>query len=126
MQLKKIPDSIFLEVFNEYNFIDSPFIPIPSNVGIIVEMKYPLLGMKNAIDKCLVYEDVMEHEDFEDEHDENGKKKLSKNDFDISSSVRSIKVDETNNYDENKKKDDIDNLKMSDFTNSTEKKSINN
>ena len=50
---------------------------------------------------------------------------LSKNDFDISSSVRSIKVDETNNYDENKKKDDIDNLKMSDFTLNTEKKSIN-
>ena len=97
-----------------------------SAITFVVSIFGKIITLDRAIDKCLVYEDVMEDEDFEDEHDENGKKKLSKNDFDISSSVRSIKVDETNNYDENKKKDDIDNLKMSDFTNSTEKKSINN
>ena len=98
-----------------------------SAITFVVSIFGKFITLDKAIDKCLIYEDVMEDEDFVDEDDEIGKNEytLDKNNFDISSSIKSIKVDETNNIDENKKKDDIDNLKMSDFTLYTEKKSMN-
>ena len=91
-----------------------------SAISFVVSIFGKFTKLDKAIDKCLVYDDI------EEEYDEIGKNKskLRRDDFDNSSTERSIKVDETNNNDENKKKDDVDNLKISDFTLNTDKKSM--
>jgi hypothetical protein len=92
-----------------------------SAISLVVSIFSKFTKLDKAFDKCLVYDDIEE-----EDYDEMGKKKnkLKRFDFDNSSTERSIKVDETNNSDENKKKDNVDNLKMSDFTLSTDKKSM--
>ena len=79
--------------------------------------------LDRAIDKCLVYDDIEEEEEF-DVIIKKNKTTINGETFDTVSSERSIKVDETNNYDENKKKDDVDNVNITDFTNNSEKKVI--
>ena len=39
---------------------ESQLVEIPTNLGIIIDMKYPKLGMKNAINKCLVRKEVLD------------------------------------------------------------------
>lgn len=63
---RSIPETQTLEMWKEYDFIDSPFVEIPHTVKIgtepkiIVDMQYPKLGMKNAINKCLIRKEVLE------------------------------------------------------------------
>ena len=98
-----------------------------SAITFVVGIFGKFITLDRAIDKCLKYEEDMENEEFiEDDDIKKNKNKLNRDNLDYSSFERSIKVDETNNYDPNKKKDDANNLKMSDFTLSTEKRSINN
>ena len=59
MFYKKIPNNKDLEIYLENDFIEEELVEIPSNCGIIVEMKYPLLGMDNAISKCLMRREVL-------------------------------------------------------------------
>lgn len=63
---RRIPETKTLEMWKEYDFIDSPFVEIPHIVKmekeskIIVDMQYPKLGMKNAINKCLIRKEALE------------------------------------------------------------------
>ena len=56
---KKIPNNKDLEIYENNNFIDEELVEIPNDCGIIIEMKYPLLKMDNAINKCLVRKSVL-------------------------------------------------------------------
>lgn len=56
---KKIPHSIFLNEYKENNFIDEDLVEIPNNIGIIIDMQYPKLGMNFAINKCLIRKEVL-------------------------------------------------------------------
>ena len=57
---KKIPNIDFLEVYTDKEFVESELVELPSNLGIIVDMQYPKLGMKCAINKCLMRKEVLE------------------------------------------------------------------
>ena len=63
---KKIPEIKTPEHWTERDFIDSPFIEIPQivkigeEIKIILDLQYPKLGMKNAIDKCLIRKEALE------------------------------------------------------------------
>lgn len=59
MFYKKIPNNKNLDIYINNNFIDEELVEIPINSEIIIEMKYPLLGMENAINKCLVRKEVL-------------------------------------------------------------------
>lgn len=59
MLYKKIPNNKDLEIYLENNFIEEELVEIPNDCGIIIEMKYPLLGMDNAVSKCLVRKEVL-------------------------------------------------------------------
>ena len=58
--MKKIPHREFIKVYKDNNFIDSRLVSIPKESGIIIDMKYPKLGMKTAINECLVREEVLD------------------------------------------------------------------
>lgn len=47
-------------LYENKKFIESPLVEIPINLGIIIDMQYPKLGMKNAINKCLVRKEVLD------------------------------------------------------------------
>ena len=97
-----------------------------SAITFVVSIFAKVVTLDKAIDKCLKYEEELEDEEFAEENEIDIKKnKTNKDMYDSSISGRSIKVDETNNNDENKKKDEIDKFRMSDFSMSTEKKTIN-
>ncbi len=57
---KEIPNNIFLDNYYEYDFIDSELVEVPNNIGIIIDMQYPKMGMDNAINKCLVRKEVLD------------------------------------------------------------------
>ncbi|MBR3161982.1 MAG: hypothetical protein IKF19_04555 [Bacilli bacterium] len=63
---KKIPKGNTLDMWEKYDFVNSSFIEIPSVIKmdgkskIIVDLQYPKIGMKNAIDRCLVRKEVLE------------------------------------------------------------------
>lgn len=63
---RRIPEIETLNMWEEHEFIDSPFVEIPHIVKlgketkIIVDLKYPKLGMQNAIKKCLIRKEVFE------------------------------------------------------------------
>ena len=63
---RRIPEIETLNMWEEHEFIDSPFVEIPDIVKlnkktkIIVDLKYPKLGMQNAIKKCLIRKEVFE------------------------------------------------------------------
>ena len=59
MIYKNIPNNKELKMYNENNFIDEELVEIPNDCGIIIEMKYPLLKMDSAINKCLVRKEVL-------------------------------------------------------------------
>lgn len=54
---RRIPEIETLNMWEEHEFIDSPFVEIPNIVKlgketkIIVDLQYPKLGMQNAIKK---------------------------------------------------------------------------
>lgn len=48
------------EWYEERDFINSEFVEIKSDETFEVEMKYPLLGMENAVNHCLVRREVYE------------------------------------------------------------------
>ena len=56
----KIPKINLPEKYYDYNFIDSPLVEVTQSTGIIVNMQYPKLKMKNAINKCLVRKEVLD------------------------------------------------------------------
>ena len=58
--MEKIPHTKLLEIYEEYEFVDSPLVEIPSDSGIIIDMQYPKLGMKEAISECLVRKEVLD------------------------------------------------------------------
>ena len=95
-----------------------------SAITFFVSIFAKIVTLDKAIDKCLKYEEELEIEEYVEESEINKKKNKTKRD-DSSTSERSIKVDETNNFDENKKKDEVDKFRMSDFSMSTEQKTIN-
>ena len=97
-----------------------------SAITFFVSIFAKIVTLDKAIDKCLKYEEELEDEEFVEENEINIKKnKTNRELYDSISSGRSIKVDETNNFDENKKKDEVDKFRMSDFSISTEKRSVN-
>ena len=51
----KIPDAYY-----EHDFIESPLVEIPEDLGIIIDLQYPLMGCASAINKCLVRKEVLE------------------------------------------------------------------
>lgn len=57
---KKIPSIKFLEVYENYDFINSPLVEIKEDMGIIIDMQYPKMGMECAINKCLVRKEVLD------------------------------------------------------------------
>ena len=63
---RKIPEIETLNMWEEHEFIDSPFVEIPDIVKIgketkiIVDLQYPKFGMQNAIKKCLIRKEVLE------------------------------------------------------------------
>ena len=63
---KKIPKNNQLEEWNEYRFIESPFVEIPSSIKIdnrikiISDLQYPKYGMENAINKCIIRKEALE------------------------------------------------------------------
>ena len=56
----KIPNNKMPSKNKENRFIDSPLVLITKDMGFIIEMQYPLLGMENAIEKCLVRKEVLD------------------------------------------------------------------
>lgn len=58
--MKKIPHIEFPEKYEEKNFINSPLVSIKKNTEIIIDMQYPKLGMKKAINKCFVRKEVLD------------------------------------------------------------------
>ena len=63
---KKIPEIKIPEQWEERNFINSPFIEIPKTVKngeemkVVLDLQYPKLGMKNAINRCLIRKEALE------------------------------------------------------------------
>lgn len=63
---KKIPELKPLNLYKEYNFIDSAFVEIPDivkisgKIKIVVDLQYPKMGMKNAINKCLIRKEALD------------------------------------------------------------------
>lgn len=53
-----IPDIEGPQQINKYSFLYSNFIQIKSNSMFDVNLQYPLLGMKNAINRCMVRKEV--------------------------------------------------------------------
>ncbi len=58
--MEKIPHVELPKIYTIHDFIDEELVEIPADSGIIIEMQYPLLGMTEAIDKCLVRKTVLE------------------------------------------------------------------
>lgn len=58
--MEKIPHVELPKIYTVHDFIDEELVEIPPTSGIIVEMQYPLLGMKEAIDKCLIRKTVLD------------------------------------------------------------------
>ena len=60
IKMNEIPDIKPLEVYYKNNFIDSALVEIPKDSGIIIDMQYPKMNLKNALNKCLVRKEVLE------------------------------------------------------------------
>lgn len=58
--IKKIPTNDMPLNYYEHNFIDSPLIEVPKNIGILIDLQYPIMSMDNSINKCLVRKEVLE------------------------------------------------------------------
>lgn len=58
--MKRIPDVSEPERYEYRDFINSKFVEIKSGEYFDVQMQYPLLGMQNAEQRCLVREEVFE------------------------------------------------------------------
>lgn len=58
--MKAIPETVSPEICTRAEFTDSKFIEIETNGLFEVSMQYPLLGMNNSVNKCLVREEVYE------------------------------------------------------------------
>ena len=58
--MRAIPHNNNIETYQKHDFINSPLVKIPKETGIIVDMQYPKLGMKNAIKECLVRKEVLD------------------------------------------------------------------
>ena len=56
--IKKIPDIELPKIYKEADFIDEEFVEITNDCGILVDMQYPKLNMKESINKCLVRKTV--------------------------------------------------------------------
>ena len=56
----KIPDIKPLEIYYENNFIDSELVEIPKDSGINIDMQYPKMNFKNALNKSLIRKEVLE------------------------------------------------------------------
>ena len=54
MLYKQIPNIKPLEIYKNNNFIDEEMVEIDNHYGFIIEMKYPLMNMHHAINKCLI------------------------------------------------------------------------
>lgn len=59
MLYKQIPNIKPLEIYKNNNFIDEELIEIDNHYGFIIEMKYPLMNMHHAINKCLIRKEVL-------------------------------------------------------------------
>ena len=63
---RSIPKTNTLEMWEKHDFIDSAFVELHRIVRmdgenkIIIDMQYPKLGMKNAIDRCLIRKEALE------------------------------------------------------------------
>ncbi len=55
-----IPDIPFIEIYDKKEFIDSELVLLKEDMGFIIDMQYPKLGMKNAINECLVRKEVLD------------------------------------------------------------------
>ena len=58
--MERIPHLELLKMYEKHQFIDSPLVEIPEDSGIIIDMQYPILGMKEAITQCLIRREVLE------------------------------------------------------------------
>ncbi len=55
-----IPNIDMPSMNKENKFINSPLVKITKDMGFVIEMQYPLLGMDNAIEECLVRKEVLD------------------------------------------------------------------
>ena len=58
--MRAIPHNKDIKTYKKHDFMNSPLVKIPKETGIIVDMQYPKLGMKNAINECLVRKEVLD------------------------------------------------------------------
>lgn len=56
--MEQIPETAEPKMYMEKVFVDSKFVEITSDEKFDVQMKYPLLKMKNAVNNCFVREEV--------------------------------------------------------------------
>ena len=58
--MRAIPHNKDIKTYKKHDFMNSPLVKISKETGIIVDMQYPKLGMKNAINECLVRKEVLD------------------------------------------------------------------
>lgn len=58
--MKKIPHNDLPQIYENYHYINSPLVEIPSNSEFIIDLQYPKLNLKNAINTCLVRKEVLD------------------------------------------------------------------
>lgn len=56
----KIPHTELPKKYKIHKYTDSSLVEIPNDIGLIIEMQYSLMGMKEAINKCLVRKEVLD------------------------------------------------------------------
>ena len=58
--MEKIPHNNLPQIYENYNYMDSPLVEITSNSEFIIDLQYPKLNLKNAINTCLVRKEVLD------------------------------------------------------------------
>ena len=58
--MEKIPHNKLPQSYENYNYIDSPLVEITNDSGIIIDLQYPKLNFKNAINTCLVRKEILD------------------------------------------------------------------
>ena len=58
--MEKIPHNGLPQIYENYNYIDSPLVEITNDLGFIIDLQYPKLNLKNAINTCLVRKEVLD------------------------------------------------------------------
>lgn len=58
--MNKIPNIILPQTYENYNYINSPLVELKNNSEFIIDLQYPKMNLKNAINICLVRKELIE------------------------------------------------------------------